>query len=233
MRSKYRRFVTCLATTLALFCVLQLAGKALAQDSPDPEPGAAPAWRHGAPPGLDRFHRFADRFRDGAQKNKEELAELIELVRAWRMMKEVGLSEEETLRTLKLGREMKGQAGKIRKQREHALRELKKLVDDPGAKDEAIAKQLQNIERIDDRQRKLVREYERRMRSGLTVRQQAKRELFKTRFEGDLRRHIEHIRRQHGGALREKRREGRHPPAAPTRPGSMPPSPAHEPPPGD
>jgi|GEM_PF-6517261 len=229
MRHHDRLLITCLITALAFLCTLGLTREACAQQRPEPEPTDAPVWRHGPPPGLERFQEFAKRFRDGAHKNKEELAELIEVVRAWRMMKEVGLSEEQTLAALKLGRELKAHGGKIKKQREQALEELKKLLDDPDTKDAAIAKQLRRIEQLDERHRKLMRDYERRMRSGLTVRQQAKRELFKTRFEGDLRRHIEHIRRRHRTMPHGRQWEGKQPPGEPSEPDAPPPTPGPRP----
>jgi hypothetical protein len=225
MRHHKGLLIAYLATALAFLGALQVAREACAQQPPEPEPGVAPVPHHGPPPGLERFQEFAERFRDGAHKNKEEIAELIEVVRAWRMMKEVGLSEEQTLAALKLGRELKTHAGKIRNQQEQALRELKKLLDNPDTKDEAIAKQLQKIEQLDERHRRVMRDYERRMRSGLTVRQQAKRELFKTRFEGDLRRHIEHIKRRHATTPRERPHEGGQPPVPPAPPGPDAPAP--------
>jgi hypothetical protein len=230
MRYHNRLLITYLVTALVVLCALEGAREACAQQPPEPEPGDTPLWRHGPPPGFERFQEFAKRFRDGTHKNKEELAELIEVVRAWRMMKEVGLSEEQTLAALKLGRELKTHAGKIKKQREQALHELEKLLDDPDAKDAAIAKQLQRIDQLDERHRKLMRDYERRVRSGLTVRQQAKRELFKTRFEGDLRKHIEYIRRRHRTVPHGKQWEGKQRPPAPSPPEQDAPPPTAEPP---
>jgi len=225
MKHQNRSLITYLVTALAFLCMLEVAREACAQQPPEPEPPDAPLRRPGPPPGFERLRESVQRFRDGAHKSKEELAELIELVRAWRMMKEVGLSEEQTLAALKLGRELKTHVAKIKKQRERALQELKKLLDDPDTKDAAIAKQLDRIEQLDERHRKLMRDYERRMRSGLTIRQQAKRELFKTRFERDLRRHIEHIRRQHETMSHRKQWEGKQPPA-PQPPPPGPPAPA-------
>ena len=190
MANRYRSFLRCLAAIVAIVCAPQLAVQAVAQDRPVPEPRVTPPQRHGPPRGIERFRSFAERFR-GGERDEDDLAELIELVAAWKMMKEVELSEEQTLKMLKLGREMREQGGKIKKQRERLLRELNKLLDNPDAKNEAIARQLQKLEHMDERRRRLVREYERKMRSGLTLREQAKLLIFKTRYEGEMRRRIE------------------------------------------
>jgi len=209
---RYKSFAICLVIMLAAFCTLHLAANAAAQDESAPRPRVAPPKRHGRQAGFERFNAFAERLRTTAEKEEEDLAELIELVRAWRMMKEVGLSEEDTLKMLKLGREMKRQNGQIGEQRKRVMLGLKRLLDDPDAKDEAIKKELEKIDRLDERQRRVAREYERRMQAGLTVRQQAKLRLFRTRFEGDMRRVIEFVRRQHAGALRDGPRQGKQPP---------------------
>jgi hypothetical protein len=115
---------------------------------------------------------------------------------------------------LKLGREMKTQSGQVAQQRKRVMLGLKKLLDDPETEDKAINKEIQKLDRLDEKQRRIAREYERRMGAGLTVRQQAKLQLFKTRFEEDMRRLIEFVRRQHAGALPNGPRQGKQPPPA-------------------
>jgi hypothetical protein len=220
--NKYAVLAVCLAMTLATLYTLQCAANAAAQDESAPPPGAAPPKRHGRQPGLERFNAFAQRLRTRADQGEEDLTELMELVRAWRMMKEVGLSEEEALNMLKLGREMKRQIGQLGEQRKRVMLGLTKLLDNPDAKDESIKKELQKLDRIDERQRRIAREYERKMEAGLTVRQQAKLRLFKTRFEGDMRRLIEFVKRQQAGAVRDAPWQGKQPPP-PSRPRRSPP----------
>ena len=213
--NRYGALAVCLAFILATLCGPQLAVNAAAQDKPvQPARRVAPPQRHGRQAGFERFNAFAERLRTRVNEEEEDLAELIELVRAWRMMKEVGLSEEEALKMLKLGREMKTQSGQVAQQRKRVMLGLKKLLDDPETEDEVIKKELQKLDRLDERQRRIAREYERRMGAGLTVRQQAKLRLFKTRFEGDMRRLIEFVRRQNAGALRDGPRQGMQPPPA-------------------
>ncbi len=228
--NRYKRLAVCLAIVLAVSSTLQFAVNAAAQDESAPPPRAASPKRHGRHPGFERFNAFAERFRSGAEKGEEDLAELIELVRAWRMMKEVELSEEEALKMFKLGREMKREFGQVGEQRKRVMLGLKRLLDDPDSKDEAIKKELEKLDRLDERQRRVAREYERKMEAGLTVRQQAKLRLFKTRFEGDMRRVIEFVRRQHAGALRNGTWQGKQPPPEghPRRPSPrrLPPEPA-------
>ena len=214
--NRYRPLAVRLAIMLVMLCAPPFAVNTVAQDRPVEQPEVAPPQRHGRQGGFERFSALAERLRTRAKEEEEDLAELIELVRAWRMMKEVGLSEEEALNMLKLGREMKRQSGQVAQQRKRVLLELGKLLDDPDAEDEAIKKQLDKLERINERQRKLVSDYERKMLDGLTVRQQAKFQLFKTRFERDIRRLIELVRWKQPGAHRDRSWERRRPPAAGT-----------------
>jgi len=211
--NRYRSLAICLAFVLATLCAPQFPVNAATQDKPvQPPRRVAQKQRRRPQARWDRFNEFAQRLRVRAKEEQEDLAELIELVRAWRMMKEVGLSEEQALKMLKLGREMRKQSGQVAEQRKRVMLGLNRLLNDPDAKDGAIKKELEKLDRLEEKQRRIAREHDRRMRAGLTVRQQAKLQLFKTRFEGDMRRVIEFVRRQQAGALRDGPRHGRQPP---------------------
>lgn len=214
--NRYGVLAVFLAFILLALCAPESAVNADTQEEPvEPSRRVEPPQRHGRHEGFEgfeRFNAFAQRLRTRAKEEEEDLAELIELVRAWRMTKEVGLSEEEALKMLRLGREMKQQSGQVAQQRKRVMLGLKKLLEDPNAEDETIKRELQKLDRLDERQRRIAREYEQRMGAGLTVRQQAKMRLFKARFEGDMRRVIEYVRRQHAGAMRDGPRPGKQPP---------------------
>jgi len=218
MAKGYRLFVASLMILVAAYSAPQFTGGAAAQPTSTEESRVAPPKRPMPPREEDRFRQFVERHRD-TKLNKENLTQLIELVRAWRMMQEVGLTEEQSLKFLHLRREMKEQAGKIAKQRERAQRELKKLLDDPQAEDATIARQIETLERIEEKGHALFREHEKKMLSELTVRQQAKLKLFKIGFERDMRGLIEHIKERHERAARERPRGRRqpHPPGVPDR----------------
>lgn len=215
-----RVFTVCLAVMLAIVCVPQFAANAAAPAKPVTQPSVAQKHRRRTQARWERFNEFAQRLRIKAKEEEEDLAELIELVRVWRMMKEVGLSEEQALEMLKLGREVKKESGKVAEQRKRAMLGLRRLLDDPDTSDQAIKKELEKLDDLEERQRRIAREHDRRMRAGLTVRQQAKLQLFRTRFEGDIRRVIEFVRRQQAGALHDGPRHGRqpHPPGPPRGP---------------
>jgi hypothetical protein len=94
---------------------------------------------------------------------------------------------------------MKQEAAKIGKHREEAERELRKLLEDPETEDELILEKLKALRSFGGEYVALRREYEAKMVEGLTVRQRAKLELFKSRFEKDMRRLIHRVGRGRGG----------------------------------
>jgi hypothetical protein len=157
------------------------------------------------------FREFAGRH-GGEDLRELEIPEIIELVRAWRMIKEVGLTEEESARFLDLRRKRREKRAELAEQRRQAQDELRKLVDDPQSTDDAIATQLKALETIEERRAALRRQRERTTAEGLSVRQRAKLKLFRYHFDRHVReRLIQHIeeRRERGreGRPRERRRD--------------------------
>jgi len=200
MMNRHKLWLTSGVTVVAICLAVQLTGQAIAEEKPDrprPEPGFAPPPLSPGPPGLPqgpgRFDAFMGRHL-GSDMDKKDVEELLHVVRAWRMMKEVGLTEEQTLKFLNLERKMKEESAKLGKEREQVQRDLLKLVEDPKSDDAAITKQLQALEQLEQKQLEVLRESDQKMRGDLTVRQRAKLKLFRVRFERDMRRLIEHVR---------------------------------------
>lgn len=171
------------------------------------------------------FHEFARR-RSDKDVREQEIPEIIELVRAWRMIKEVGLTEEESVKLLALRREIRNKRAELAEQRERARDELRKLVGDPQSTDDVIAKHLKVLEKLEESCAALRRERENTMPGRLTVRQRAKFELFRYHFDRHVRerliRYIEERRarreenrpRERRGDRDERRRRDRRPDAS-------------------
>ena len=212
MLARYKPFIVCLATLLAICFAAKFASEAQAERSRTQE-------RESAPKESSIRHREFERFRQFARRHgvedmsEEDIHEIVELVRAWKMMKEVGLAEEESLRFLDLRREMREKAAEIAEQREQVQETLEELVGDPEATDDEIARRLKALEGIEERDTALRRQYEKRMVEGLSVRQRAKLKLFTSHFDRDVRRRlIQRIRERREGRSQGRRRgssEGR------------------------
>jgi len=197
MLGRCRLFTVCLAIILAVCFAVCLAAEAQ-RERPEGR------GRESARDEWEDFHEFARRH--GGQDLRElEIPEIIELVRAWRMMEEVGLTEEESVKLLNLRRQIRHKAAELAEQRERARDELKELLDDPQSTDDAIAAQLKALENIEEERAALRRERNRTMPEGLSVRQRAKFELFRYHFNRHVReRLIRYIEER-----RERRREDR------------------------
>ena len=211
MLARYRPFIVCLATLLAICFAAKFASEAQAEHSRAQERESAPRESSIRHQEFERFRQFAKRH--GVEDMSEEgIGEIVELVRAWRMIKEVGLAEEESLRFLDLRREMREKTAEIAEQREPVQDTLEELVGDSEATDDEIAKRLKALEEIEERDTALRRQYEKRMVEGLSVRQRAKLKLFTSHFDRDVRRRlIQRIRERREGRSQGRRRgsEGR------------------------
>jgi Spy/CpxP family protein refolding chaperone len=204
MLGRCRPFAVCLAIVLAVCFTACVAAEAQRER---PEGRGRESEREERTIPRDEWEGFREfaRRHGGKDVREQEIPEIIELVRAWRMMKEVGLTEEESAKLFGLRREIRRKAAELAEQRERARDELRKLVDDPQTTNEAIAAQLKALEKIEERRAALRSERESTMPERLSVRQQAKFKLFSYHFD----RHVRERLIQHIEERREREREDR------------------------
>ncbi len=212
MLGRCRPLALCLVIVLAVCFAVCLAAEAQRERPEGRGREAEPEERSIPREEWEGFGEFARRH-GGKDVREQEIPEIIELVRAWRMMKEVGLTEEESVRFLDLRREMREKRAELAEQRERARDELRELVDDPQSTDDAIAKQLKALQKIEESRAALRRQHEKTTAEGLSVRQQAELRLFRYHFDRHVReRLIQYIEERRDEREREDRpRERRGP----------------------
>jgi len=231
--------VVCWCVVLSLgIAFLAAAGPALAgeKDSLKPEkvktraktsrseglprpPARGPMGRGQMPP------EIAQRF------GTEDINELIEVVRVWRLSRELELTEEQALKLLISNDKHREATQKMRQQQQRLITELRKAVRE-GGKREATEDILEKIDALDERRVRAELDHQQQMLDGMNIEQKAKYYLFRSRFDQDVRKLIGQIMQKRHAAGRTKLPGPGGPPAGPRprerqrEPGSRPSAPS-------
>ena len=121
-----------------------------------------------------------------ARFNSKDISELVELVKIWRMSREIGLSQEQTLKILDANDTQRKKVAQLHQQQQRLIGELRKAVQNKGSK-KNLSSLTKKIAAID--KEKLQAELDRQelLLEGMTPQQKAKYYIFRTRFDQDVR----------------------------------------------
>jgi len=162
------------------------------QDEPQEREGR----RRGPPP------EFRERFR-----NEEDIRELIEVVRVWRMSRELDLSEKQALKLLVISDKHREAVGEMREQRQGVIDNLRDALDE-GKDGSEIETLIERVDEIDGRMARAEREQRKQLLEGLSPEQKARFYVFRRQFERDVRETIRHIMERRREASEEEREDG-------------------------
>ncbi|OIN97904.1 hypothetical protein COY52_08770 [Candidatus Desantisbacteria bacterium CG_4_10_14_0_8_um_filter_48_22] len=141
---------------------------------------------------------------------KEELREMLETLRVWKMTKALELTEEQSLKIFPRMNEIekaREAAGKVRAQ---AAEELKKMVNSPAGPDrEKISEKLAGIEKAESELRSKEEKFREEIKSLLSPVQQAKLVIFLKDFEEDVKRMVAEVRGMRKEAAEKKMQQKR------------------------
>jgi hypothetical protein len=130
---------------------------------------------------------FIDRFR-----HEDDFRELIEVVRIWRMSRELDLSEGQALKLLMVSDKHRKAIWKMRQQQRQVIEELHKALDE-GKDDSKIEELIGNVDEIDAQIAHAERDHRQKLFEGLSLEQKAKFYVFRPQFERDVRGTIRRI----------------------------------------
>jgi len=145
---------------------------------------------------------FIDRFR-----NEEDIRELIEVVRVWRMSRELHLSEKQALKLLMISDKHREAVGEMRDQKRRVVDELREALEQ-GQSGSELETLIGRIDEIDLRMVRAEGEYHKQLLDGLSSEQKARFYVFRRRFDRDVRETIRHIIERRREASKEEREDG-------------------------
>jgi len=144
---------------------------------------------------------FIERFR-----NEEDIRELIEVVRVWRMSRELDLSEDQALKLLMITDKHRKAIGEMWEQRRRVIDELHDALDE-GKGDSELETLIGRVDEIDVRMAHAEGEHHKQLLDGLSPEQKARFYVFRPRFERDVRETIRRIMERRRRADEEEERE--------------------------
>jgi len=147
-----------------------------------PEPPAHPGMMRGP---MMRGGRMPDKFAE--RFTREEIRELIEVVRVWRMSRELELTEEQALKLLMANDEHRESVEKMHAEKQGILADLRKALDSEESDGERIEELIEKMDSIDAKLGQAEKEHRDQLLDGLTPEQKAKFYVFRFKFERDIR----------------------------------------------
>lgn len=126
------------------------------------------------------------------EKGKKRL-ELAELIVLWRMVRELDLDEEQTLKILPRWRKLQEAKENYLKKRRELVKELRELVEE-GASPEKIGKKVEEIEKLKENLGKKREKIREEIKNILTPQQRAKYLIFEERVGEKLKKTMERLR---------------------------------------
>ncbi len=129
---------------------------------------------------------FRERF------DSDDIKELIDVVRVWRMKRELDLSEEQALKLLMATDAHREAVSRMREQQQRVIDELREALDERKGREE-IEKLIERIDAIDVQLMRAEQEHRQKLMAELSFEQKAKFYEFRPRFERDVWRAIKRI----------------------------------------
>jgi hypothetical protein len=145
---------------------------------------------------------FIDRFR-----NEDNIRELIQVVRVWRMSREMDLSEEQALKLLMVSDKHRKTVGEMREQQQQVIDKLHEALDEENGGSE-IETLIAKVDEIDGQLAHVERDHRQKLLEGLSLEQKAKFYVFRPQFERDVRHTIRRIMERRREADEEEEEEG-------------------------
>lgn len=143
--------------------------------------------------------------------DSDNMRDLVEVAKVWRMGRELELSEEQTLKLLRVNDEHRRNTARLRQQQTRLINDLRRSL--PGKKENSkqIQGLLKRIESVDEQRLRSELDRQKKLLEDMSVQQKAKYYIFRTRFDKDMRGIIEQImrrrRQDRPGARRGERNE--------------------------
>lgn len=147
------------------------------------------------------------------EREREELREQIRNVKAWELVRELGLDQQTAREFVPLYEDYDRARSRHRHERKGLEEALELLVKDSSRNADQIRSVMADLRRLDERQQNEESSFRRRAFPLLNLEQQARFELFEKRFNAQLREMIKGVRRdndQRGEAKpNDKRGDGK------------------------
>ena len=192
--------------------LLMPAGVVRAAESGQPPPGAETVRARDDEPERDepqeregRRRRPPSEFRERF-RSEEDIRELIEVVRVWRMSRELDLSEEQALRLLMITDKHREAIGEMRDQKRRVIDELREALDE-GKSGSEIETLIGRVDEIGVRMAHAEGEHHKQLLDGLSPEQKARFYVFRPQFDRDVRETIRRIMERRRRAEEEQERE--------------------------
>lgn len=143
------------------------------------------------------------------QRDREEVREQIRSVKIWQMTRDLGLSEKQAHEFFPALEDFENRSRQLREARHITQQELEMLLDEGQTDSERVQRLLVYLHDLDERERDIEQRFTRKRNGILTIRQQARYELFERKFRKNLRKMIQDIRddERHGDERTLERRE--------------------------
>ncbi len=152
-----------------------------------------------------RRRRPPDEFRERF-RNEEDIRELIEVVRVWRMSRELNLSEEQALRLLMITDKHREAIGEMQAQQRRVIDDLRDALGE-GKGGSEIETLIGRVNEIDVQIAHAEGQHRQKLLDGLSLEQKARFYVFRPRFERDVRETIRRIMERRRRADEEEERE--------------------------
>lgn len=137
------------------------------------------------------------------QISRDEIPELIEIIRVWKLVNGLGgLEEEQLVKFLHRFKELDRLKGEYDKNRRETIDRLRKLLETNSSEDQ-IKAVLSEFKKVEDNFHQKERQIEDALASSLTVRQQARFLVFQDTYKRDIGRLIQNLKKL--SEIREKR----------------------------
>jgi hypothetical protein len=151
------------------------------------------------------------------EREREELREQIRNVKAWELVRELGLDQQRTQEFVPLYDEYDRTRGQHRHERKRLEETLEVLVKDSSRNADQIRSVMNDLRRLDEQLKADDDGFRRRAFHLLSLEQQARFELFEKRFNARLRELIKDVREDRGKSPNEKPKQDTEKPEKDTR----------------
>jgi Spy/CpxP family protein refolding chaperone len=147
---------------------------------------------------------FAQPGPGGGPEMRERMKERIKTIKIWKLTEEVNLTSEQSEKFFPVYNEFQNSMMELEKKRFELLKELDELADLSDVADQKLIEKINNIESINEDDKKLKSKFLNDISSILSVRQQAKLLIFEEHFKRRMQEMIQDVRRGGGRGFKSK-----------------------------
>jgi Spy/CpxP family protein refolding chaperone len=132
------------------------------------------------------------------ERERKQVREQIRSVKVWQLTRDLELSEKQAYEFFPILEQYDRRGQQLKAQRRVSERELESLVKDGDDGDARVQTLLRHLRDLDMQLDENKSVFQAKIRSILTIKQQAHYELFEKKFEANLRQMIDELRKRKG-----------------------------------